>query len=315
MSEQNEVMAASTPPKEKSWFWYKWHDIKANKAMYLFILPFMLIFTTFTILPVLISVYYGFTNFNVLETPDFIGWDNYIRLLLSDDLFITAVKNTFVFAIYTGPASYLLCLIFAWLINELTPKFRAFLTLMFYAPALANMTVIWKFIFSSDQYGLINGFLLQNQIVTAPIAFFADVNYIVPTTIFVLLWSSLGTSFLTFIAGLQNVDRSLYEAASIDGIKNRWQELWYVTLPYMRPQLMFSAIISISGAFNIGDAITVLCGYPSVDYVAHTIMHHLQDYGSMRLEMGYACAIATILFIIMISLNKIIQKVISKVGE
>ncbi len=302
-------------PKERSYWSYKWHEIKNAKALYLFILPFMLIFFTFTILPVLISVYYGFTNFNVLEAPQWVGWDNYLRLFLEDDLFITAVKNTFLFALITGPVGYLLCLIFAWLINELTPKFRAFLTLMFYAPALSNMTVIWKFIFSSDQYGIINGFLIQNNIIASPIRFFADPEYIVPTVIFVLLWSSLGTSFLTFIAGLQNVDRSLYEAASIDGIKNRWQELWFVTLPYMRPQLMFSAIISISGAFNIGDAITVLVGYPSIDYVAHTIMHHLNDYGNMRLEMGYACAIATVLFIIMISLNKIIQKLISKVGE
>lgn len=176
-----ELVTSEAP--ERSWLWYKWHDIKNHGSLYLFMLPFLLIFTTFTILPVLISVYYSFTNFNVLEPAQYCGWENYIRLFLSDDLFITAVKNTFVFAVYTGPASYLLCLIFAWLINELTPKFRAFLTLMFYAPALSNMTVIWKIIFSSDQYGLVNGFLMENQIISSPIQFFADVNYIVPTVI------------------------------------------------------------------------------------------------------------------------------------
>jgi multiple sugar transport system permease protein len=136
-----------------------------------------------------------------------------------------------------------------------------------------------------------------------------------PLCIVVALWTSLGTAFLSFIAGFQTIDRSMYEAAAVDGIKNRWQELWYITLPTMRPQLMFGAVLAITNSFGFGAVVDALCGFPSVDYAAHTIMHHLSDYGGARYEIGYASAIAVILFVIMFSSNIIIKKALSKVGE
>lgn len=189
------------------------------------------------------------------------------------------------------------------------------MTLFYYAPTLANVYVVWKIIFSSDQYGLLNGFLMNTGLTLTNIKWLEDVNYIVPCCLIVILWSSLGTSFLTFIAGLQNVDRTLYEAGAIDGVKNRFQELWYITLPYMKPQLMFGAVMSITSAFSVGAQITSLVGFPSQDYVAHTLIHHMEDYANNRMEMGYACAIAVLLFLMMIITNKIIKKLLSKVGE
>lgn len=289
--------------------------LQKNRTNYLFLLPFGLVFLIFTVIPVVMAIVIGFTSFNVLEPAEFIGWENYRRLFFNDDLFITALTNTLTFAVILGPAGYLLSLTFAWFINELGPKLRAFMTLLFYAPSLANIYVIWKLIFSGDAYGIANAWLTKLGIITDPVLWLQDSNKIVPVVIVILLWASLSTSFLAFIAGFQTIDVSLYEAAAVDGIRTRWQELWYITLPSIKPQMMFSAIMSITSSFAIGDQITMLVGFPSPNYAAHTIMHHLQDYGSTRFEMGYACAIATVLFLLMVICNTIIQKFLKKVGE
>ena len=156
---------------------------------------------------------------------------------------------------------------------------------------------------------------MQLGFIAEPIQFFQNAAYVMPLCIVVALWTSLGTAFLSFIAGLQTVDKSLYEAAAVDGIKNRWQELWYITLPVMKPQLMFGAVMAITGSFGFGGIVTALCGFPSVDYAAHTIMHHLEDYGGQRFEVGYSSAIATILFFMMVGANALIKKLLSKVGQ
>ena len=311
-------MANSTEKKKsffREWLKYQFKEMRKNGVLYLFMFPYMLVFTIFTILPVIVAMFFSLTYFNVLEPPQFTGFENYIRLFTADDLFMTAFKNTIFFAVIIGPGGYIMSLFFAWLINELGRRTRAIMTLFYYAPSLANVYVVWKIIFSSDQYGLLNGFLMNTGIILTNIKWLENTDYIVPVCLIVILWSSLGTSFLTFIAGLQNVDRTLYEAGAIDGVKNRWQELWYITLPYMKPQLMFGAVMSISGAFSVGGAITALVGYPSQDYVAHTLIHHLEDYANQRMELGYACAIAVLLFLLQIVANKVIARVLSKVGE
>jgi multiple sugar transport system permease protein len=295
---------------------YTWREMKKYKTGYFLLAPFYILFTIFIILPVVLSVVLSFTIFNMLEFPDFVFMDNYVRLFLDDDIFLLAVKNTLIFAGITGPVSYLLSLLFAWFINELSPKVRKFVTLIFYAPSISgNVYIIWTILFSGDQYGLVNGLLIDIGLINSPIQFFINPSYIMPLVIVVALWTSLGTSFLSLIAGFQVVDRTLYEAAAIDGVKNRWQELWSVTLPTMRPQLMFAAVMSITGAFGFGAIITGLCGFPSPEYCAHTIMHHLQDYGNTRFEMGYASAIATLLFFMQIGANAAIRKLLSKVGK
>ncbi|MBQ9922683.1 MAG: sugar ABC transporter permease [Clostridia bacterium] len=291
-------------------------DMKVNKVAYLMVAPFFLVFFVFTVLPVILSLFFSFTIFNMLEAPKFVFMDNYIRLILDDDIFLLAIKNTLIFAAITGPVSYLLSLMMAWFINELTPRIRAIVTTIFYAPSISGQVyLIWTILFSGDQYGYVNGLLMKMNVITSPIQFFQNADYIMPLVIVVALWTSLGTSFLSFIAGLQTIDRSLYEAAAVDGVKNRWQELWYVTLPTMKPQLMFGAIMAITSSFGFGGVITALCGFPSTDYVAHTIMHHLEDYGGQRFEMGYASAIATILFFFMIGANMLVRKILSKVGS
>ena len=297
-------------------FQWTWKEMKKNKTAYFMLAPFFILFIIFTVLPVLLSIILSLTDFNLLQFPNFKGMTNYTRLFLDDEIFMLACQNTLIFAAVTGPVSYLLSLLIAWFINELPPKIRAVVTLVFYAPSISGQVyLIWKTLFSSDSYGWANATLMDLGIINAPILWFQDANYVMALCIVVALWTSLGTSFLAFIAGLQTVDRSMYEAASVDGIKNRWQELWYITLPTMRPQLMFGAVLAITNSFGFGAVVTQLCGFPSVDYAAHTIMHHLDDYGGARYEVGYASAIAVILFIIMYGSNVVIKKALAKVGE
>ena len=291
-------------------------EMKRNWAAYLMVAPYMLIFTCFTVIPVLLSIFMSFTDFNMLETPSIVYLDNYIRLFLDDDIFLIAVKNTFVFAVIVGPVSYIMSFMVAWFINELSPKIRALVTLVFYAPSISGQVyLVWLTLFSSDAYGWANAWLIKLGIISSEINFFGDADYVMPLCIVVAIWTSLGTSFLSFIAGLQGVDRALFEAGAVDGIKNRWQELWYIVLPSMKPQLMFGAVMSITSAFGFGAVITALCGFPSVDYCAHTIMHHLDDYGGQRFEIGYSSTIAVVLFVIMLGANMLVKKLLSKVGE
>ncbi len=290
-------------------------EMKRNWVAYLMIAPYVLIFTLFTIFPVILSFFISFTDFNMLQIPNIVWLENYINLFFADDIFLIACKNTLIFAMIVGPVSYLMSFLIAWFINELSPKIRAVVTLIFYAPSIAgNVYLIWGTLFDADAQGWVNATMIKLGFYDTPIAFFKDADYVMPLCIIVALWTSLGTAFLSFIAGLQGVDRSLYEAGAVDGIKNRWQELWYITLPSMKPQLMFGAIMAITSSFGFGGVVTGLCGFPSVDYAAHTIMHHLEDYGGARYEIGYSSAIAVVLFAIMIGANMLVKKIISKVG-
>ena len=295
---------------------WTWFLIRKNKTAYFMIAPFMILFFLFTIIPVFLSLVLSFTSFNMLEWPKFIFMDNYITLFLDDELFITALKNTLIFAAITGPVSYILSFVVAWFINELSPKIRAVVTLIFYAPSISgNVYLIWATLFSSDTYGWANAILMKLGFIDTPILWFQNAKYVMPLCIIVALWMSLGTAFLSFIAGLQGINTSLYEAGAIDGVRNRWQELWYITLPSMKPQLMFGAILSITGAFGFGPVVTALAGNPSVDYVAYTLNHHLTEYQGTRWEVGYASAISFLLFLMMIGCNVLITKLIAKVGQ
>lgn len=287
-----------------------------NRTLYLMMFPYVLLFTAFTIVPVVMSFLLSFTYFNMLEFPTLVWFNNYLTLFLNDEIFIIALKNTLIIAVVCGPGGYAMSFVMAWLINELPGKLRTFMTLVFYAPSLSgNALSIWTIIFSSDIYGYANSFLIKLGIISQPITWLTNADYILPIVIVVQLWMSLGVNFLSLIAGLKGCDKSLYEAAAVDGIKNRWQELWYITLPQLKPQLVFSAVIQISSALGVGGITTSLAGFPSVSYAGHTIVNHLTDYGSLRFEMGYASAIATLLFASSILLNKLIQKMIRKVGD
>jgi len=290
-------------------------EFHKNKELYVLMFPYFSLFFVFTVLPVAVSLVLAFTYFNVLEMPTWAGWENYRKLFFEDDVFMVAIKNTVLFAVVTGPIGYFAAFLFAWFVNELKPKIRAVMTLIFYAPSISGGAyIIWRLLFSGDMYGYLNAFLINLGITTEPIQWLQNPTYIPIIIILVQLWMSLGVSFLAFVAGLQSVDRTLYEAAAVDGIKNRWQELWFITLPSMKPQLMFSAVIQITSSLAISEVAMQVAGFPSVENAGHTIVTHLIYHGSIAFELGYASAIATLLFFVMLGSNLLVQKMLRRVG-
>ena len=284
--------------------------------LYVLLAPFLIIFSLMIVLPVLASMILSFFNFDMVSLPSFAGLDNYIRMLLHDNIFPIVLKNTILLAILTGPAGFLLSFVLAWFINEFGRTARTLFSFMFYAPSLAGSAVfIWQILFSSDSYGYINSFLLSAGFIIEPIAWLSNADYIVPIVVAVQLWSSLGISFLSNLSGLQNINTELYEAGAIDGIRNRWQELWYITLPGMKHMLLFSAVMQISSAFSISAVIQQLAGYPTVSYAADTIVSYLSDVGTVKYEMGYASALSVVLFLLMVATRWLTNKLINKTGR
>ena len=274
--------------------------VRDTLISYSMLLPFLAVFFVFTLLPIGAAVLLSFTDFNMLELPGFVGLVNYRRLLLEDRVFLIALKNTLIFAIITGPVSYILAFVFAWVINELPRRLRVLMTVVFYAPSVSgNVYFVWKYLFSGDSYGFINGMLMNLGIISEPILWLTDPAYNLGVIIIIQLWLSLGVSFLAFIAGFQSIDRSQCEAGAIDGIGNRFQELWHILIPNMKSMLLFGAVMQISGAFAVGTITQELSGgYMSVQYSTLTIVNHMTDYGTVRYEMGYASAIAVVLFLL-----------------
>lgn len=282
-----------------------------------FLLSFWLIlFVFFTLIPILISVFLSFTDFDMVNSFKFVGADNYIRLFLDDDIFVKSLGNTMYYALITGPIGYILSFVIAWLINETGRTARSLLTLVFYAPSLAgNVFMMWQYIFSGDSYGILNSVLIRFGFISSPIQWQNDPEYNSIVVITVILWMSMGAGFLAFVAGFKQLDKSLYEAAAMDGLRNRWQELWYITLPQMIPQLLISAVLSISSSFAVGYQNAALTGNPSTDYSTHTVVLHISDYGYTRLEMGYACTVAVILFLIMIITWTVLNRALRSIGH
>lgn len=290
------------------------HDKRTNQVPFLVLLaPFFIFFFVFTILPIMSSIVLSFTDFNMVSINNFVGFDNYIRLFLEDDIFTIALKNTMIYALVSGPVGFILSFVIAWFINELNRGLKTIITFIVYSPAMvSNIFFIWLYIFSSDSRGLMNDILLKLGVISDPIEWLSNTQYSFTIVMIVVIWMSFGTGFLSFVAGLKALDHTYYEAAAIDGLKNRWQELYYVTFPQMGPQLMFGAVMSISSAFAVGSVNQALTGFPSTDYCTHTILLHMTDYATIRFEMGYASAIAVVLFAMMLIFYIIVHKVIAK---
>ena len=284
--------------------------LRKNGTGYAFLLPFLILFSIFVIVPVAVSMYYSLTNYNMIQPAKFVGLENYAQLILDDDVFLLSLKNTLTFAVITGPIGYFASFLMAWLIT-LVKRGRGFFSLMFYAPSLTSgvaMANIWLIIFSGDRYGYINNLLLRMGLIMEPILWTKDATYVLPVIMLISVWMSMGTGFLVFLAGLQNIDSSLYEAARVDGIRSKFQELRLITLPMMKPQMLFGAINAIVGAFGVFDVATAVAGMPSPNYAAHTIVAHLYDYAFTRFNMGYASAVAMALFAITFTLGRICMR-------
>lgn len=277
--------------------------------------PFMIFFLVFTVAPVLTAIYLSFTYFNVLQPANWIGLTNYRLLFLADDIFLKSLHVTVVFAILTGPVGFLLSFGIAWLINQV--KVRLLYVVAFFAPSLSGvgMAFIMRIFFSNDRYGYLNNWLINLGILDEPFPWLSDIDTMLGVVIAVQLWMSMGPAFLAFLAGLQQIDETVYEAGKVDGVKNRIQELWFLTLPLVKPQLVFGAVMAVVGAFSMFDIASAMVGFPSPEYAAHTIMAHLYDYAFLRFEMGYASAVSVIMFLMMFGLSGIFRKMLSTKGD
>lgn len=283
-----------------------------HKLQYLMLAPFVLLFTLFIVIPVLWSIGLSFSYYNMLQPARWVGPTNYELLFLEDDIFLTAVKNTLAFAVVTGPLSYFLSFFFAWIIHNL--RFSNGFALAFYAPSITSsvaLSVVWLYIFSGDRYGLINNLLIHNGLLERPIIWLGNPETMLYVVMFVSLWMSMGAGFLVFLAGLRNVPTDIYEAGAIDGIRSKFQEMRLLTLPMMKPQLLFGAVNAIVSSFAVFDIATVLTGMPSPNYAAHTIVAHLYDYAFIRFDLGYSSAIAVVLFLFTLTLGRICMRLLS----
>lgn len=282
----------------------------SNASLLSLLLPYGLIFLTFILIPVAIAIVLSFTYFNVVQPPRRVGFLNYVTLLTQDEIFLKFVLlNTFKYAFLVGPGGYVLAFIFAWLLAQVQKTPRTIMALALYTPSMVGpvlITVVWRTIFSGNEAGIINSILLRLELIYRPIQFLLDPAHLLNVVIFVALWSSMGIGFLAMLAGILNVDKSLYEAAYIDGVNNRFQEVMYITVPSMKPQMLFGAVMAIVNTFNIGWIGTALAGVsPTPGYSAQLIVNHIEDYGFARYEMGYAAMVSVALLVMVAFFSRI----------
>ena len=287
--------------------------ITSKKTPYLFLLPYLLLFTVFIIIPTGMAVGLSFTNYNAVQAPQFVGLTNYINLLTQDTIFLQYVlPNTILFSIIVGVGGYVLSFFLAWSLSQLSKLPRTVLALILYSPSMTQgvaMSVVWRTVFLGNQSGIANYALTALGVINEPILWLSNATYIMPIVIIVALWSSMGVGFLAMLAGLLNVSPELYEAGSIDGIKNRFQEVIYITIPSMKPQMLFGAVMAVTGAFQQGAIGVMLTGSnPTPQYAAQLMVNHVEDYGFIRYEMGYAAAVSVALLALIYAFSFVARK-------
>lgn len=286
---------------------------KQDARAYLLLLPYIILFSVFILVPVLIAVYLSFTYFDVINKPTFTGLLNYITLFTQDEVFLKFVlPNTFLYALIVGPGGYVLSFLLAWMLAQIQAIPRTILALCIYTPSMLGQVfigVIWKTIFSGDQSGWVNSLLIQWGLIDTPIQFLLTKDYFMMIMIIVSLWSSMGIGFLAMVSGILNINQELYEAAYVDGMRNRFQEIIYITVPSMKPQMLFGAVMAIVNAFNMGwIGVTLSGANPTPEYSGQLITNHIDDYGFIRYEMGYAAAISVVLLLIVYAFNVVAHK-------
>jgi multiple sugar transport system permease protein len=288
-------------------------NLLVKHSAYVFILPYLIFFTLLIILPTVLNFVLSFTYFNVIEFPRFNGVRNYIEIFTIDPLFLKVVlPNTLKYALIIGPGGYVLAFILAWILVQLPKTSRTILAVIIYVPSMLGgvmMSVVWRVLFSGDSTGYLNGILLNLGIIDQPIQWLQDPNLLMNVMLLVVMWSSMGLTFLALLAGILNIDKTIYEAAYIDGLKNRFQEIFYITIPSMKPQMLFSAVMAIIGAFKSAGMASSLSGStPPPQYGGWLIVDHMNDYAFQKFEMGYASALAVILLIMIFYFNRISYK-------
>ncbi|RNA68428.1 carbohydrate ABC transporter permease [Alteribacter keqinensis] len=283
---------------------------KQHLSTTVFLAPYYIMFFTFIILPVAAAVALSFTYFNAIEMPTFIGLANYVNVITQDGVFMRYVlPNTLTFAFIVGPGGYILSFLLAWMLAQISKVPRTILALIIYSPSMTAgiaMAVVWKIIFSGDQVGYLNNMLITLGVILEPIQFLQSPEHLMTIMILVTLWGSMGVGFLAMLSGVLNINKEIYEAGYIDGISNRFQEIIYITIPSMKPQMLFGAVMAVVGTFQAGAIGVELSGAnPTPQYSGQLMVNHLEDFGFIRYEMGYAAAISVLLLLFIYLFSKI----------
>lgn len=278
-----------------------------------FLLPYGALFICFILVPVAMAIALSFTNYDAVSTPSFVGVANYIDLLTKDTIFMQYVlPNTVTYALVVGPLSYVLSFLLAWCLSQIQKVSRTILALLIYSPSMTSgvaMAVVWRILFSGDQQGYLNSFLIGMGWISEPIEFLQSSDFLMPIMILVGLWSSMGVGFLAMLAGMMNIDVTMYEAASIDGIRSRAQEMFYITIPLMKPQMLFGAVMAVVNTFQVGYIGVALSGSnPTPQYAGQLIVNLIEDYGFIRYEMGYASAASVVLLVAVYTMSRAAKK-------
>ena len=226
------------------------------------------------------------------------------------------LSNTLKFALIVGPVGYLLSFLLAWMLAQIPKKPRTVLAIILYSPSLTMgvaMASMWRIIFSDDSQGYLNSLLLNWGLILEPIQFLQSPQYLMTIMIVVSLWSSMGVGFLAMLAGVLNIDQTLYEAAYVDGIRNRAQEIFYITIPSMKPQMLFGAVMAVVTTFQAGGIGVALSGSnPTPQYAGQLIVNHIEDFGFIRYMMGYAATISVVLLLMVYFISKVTWRILGE---
>lgn len=279
-------------------------------SAYAFLSGYAVLFIVFIVIPVIAAFLLSFTFFDAVQTPRIIGLGNYISLLTQDDTFMRYVlPNTIQFAAIVGPGGYALAFLLAWMLAQLPKLPRTIFAVILYSPSMTAsvaMAVVWKALFSGDQTGYLNSFLMGLGLMNEPIQWLQSPQYLMTIMIAVTLWGSMGIGFLAMLAGILEISPELYEAAEIDGLSSRWQEIFYITIPSMKPQMLFGAVMALVGTFQAGAIGVTLSGTnPTPQYTGQLIVNHIEDYGFLRYEMGYAAAVSVVLLLMVLFFTRL----------
>jgi multiple sugar transport system permease protein len=265
-----------------------------------FVLPWIIGLCTFTLYPVVASLYYSFCDYSVLESPVWIGTDNYSRLL-HDEAFWLSLKNTLIFAGFSIPIGMVVALSLALLLNcrvRGTAIFRTIFYLPSIVPIIAS-SMLWLWILNPS-FGLVNQVLAPfcHLFGTRPPGWLGDPAWAKPALILMSAWG-VGNSMIIYLAGLQDVPESLYEAAEIDGA-SKWQQFWNVTLPMLMPVIYFNLVMGIIGALQVFTQVFIMTDGTNGSPAQSTLMYapYLFATAFFDLRMGYASALAWVLFCI-----------------
>jgi multiple sugar transport system permease protein len=288
-------------------------------SAYAFLSMYASLFIIFIVVPVLAAFLLSFTFFDTIQPPYYLGLNNYISLITRDDIFMRYVlPNTIQFALIVGPGGYVLAFLLAWILAQLPRIPRTVFALILYSPSMTAgvaMTVVWKTLFSGDQTGYLNSFLMEWGFLREPVQWLQSPDYLMLIMIMVTLWSSMGIGFLAMLAGILEINPELYEAAAMDGMSSRWQEIFYITIPSMKPQMLFGAVMAIVSTFQAGAIGVSLSGTnPTPQYAGQLIVNHIEDYGFLRYEMGYAAAVSVVLLLMVLFFSRIANRLFGGEG-